>query len=219
MIRIDLLYVRRSFINEWAHSREVKLARMVVIEIILTVLAADFISGFFHWVEDAYGDERWPITGRWITRPNTLHHHKPRYFTKHSWFYSSWLLLCIGTLVLVVAGLSGFLTWHVWLFVALGSNANQIHKWAHRSAIENGRLITWLQCVRLLQTPRHHAGHHSDPKNSHYCVLTNFLNPLLDAIRFWDFLETTIWIVFHLRRRIDTSINAAWKKTESSGHG
>ena len=182
---------------------------MVVIEIIRTVLAADFVSGFLHWLEDAYGNERWPMTGKWITRPNILHHHKPRYFTKHSWFYSSWLLLCFGALVLGVAAVCGFLTWHIWLFVALGSNANEIHKWAHRSAAENGPLITWLQHVRLVQTPRHHAAHHTDPKNSHYCVLTNFLNPLLDAIRFWDFLEETIWIVFHVRRRVDTSITVS----------
>ena len=35
---------------------------MVVFEIILIVLIADFISGLFHWLEDAYGREDWPIT-------------------------------------------------------------------------------------------------------------------------------------------------------------
>jgi len=182
---------------------------MVVLEVIITLLVADFISGLFHWLEDAYGREEWPITGRLVTRPNILHHHNPRYFTRHGWCHSSWLLLCLGLLVLLCAWLSGFLTWHVWLFVALGVNANQIHKWAHRSPVENGPIITFLQCIWLLQTPRHHAQHHTDPKNSHYCVLTGFVNPILDTIRLWDALEAVIWSVFRVRRRTDNSVVVA----------
>ena len=179
---------------------------MVILEVLVTVLIADFISGLFHWLEDAYGREDWPISGCLITRPNILHHHNPRYFTRHSWFHSSWLLVCIGVLVVVAAWLCGLLTWHVWLFVVLGANANQIHKWAHRSPAENGPVITFLQRIRLLQTPRHHAQHHLDPKNSHYCVLTDFLNPILDALRLWDFLEAVIWVAIRVRRRVDTSV-------------
>jgi len=108
---------------------------MIVLEIIATVFVADFVSGFFHWLEDAYGREHWPITGRLITRPNVLHHHDPRYFIRHGWLHSSWLLFAAGLLVLGIAWLCGVLTWHVWLFVLLGSNANEFHKWAHR---ENG---------------------------------------------------------------------------------
>ena len=107
----------------------------IVFEIVVTVLISDLISGLFHWLEDAYGRKEWPVTGWLITEPNILHHHDPRYFTRHSWFHSSWLLLCIGLLILLVAWLCGVLTWHVWLFLALGANANQIHKWAHRSPL------------------------------------------------------------------------------------
>src|SRR3954470_15441550 len=67
-------------------------------------------------------------------------------------------------------------------------------------------LISFLQRLRLIQTPQHHAKHHTDPKNSAYCVLTNFLNPALDSIRFWDVLERMIWVLFRLRRRVDTSV-------------
>ncbi len=179
---------------------------MVVFEIILIVLIADFISGLFHWLEDAYGREDWPITGWLVTKPNILHHHNPRYFTRHGWFHSSWLLLCFALLLLLAAWMWGILTWRVWFFVVLGANANQIHKWAHRSPVENGPVITFLQRIRLLQAPRHHAHHHSDPKNSHYCVLTDFLNPILDSIRLWDCLEAVIWAVFRVRRRVDTSV-------------
>ncbi|SRR6266487_280758 len=179
---------------------------MIILEIIATVLVADFVSGLFHWLEDAYGREDWPITGWLVTKPNILHHHEPRYFTRHGWFHSAWLLLCIGALVLLIAWIGGALTWHVWLFVILGANANQIHKWAHRTPAENGPVVAFLQKIRLVQTPRHHARHHTDPKNSHYCVLTDFLNPILDGVGFWRSLESVIWIVFRVRRRLDTSV-------------
>jgi ubiquitin-conjugating enzyme E2 variant len=179
---------------------------MIVVEILATILIADFASGFFHWLEDAYGREDWPVIGWLITKPNILHHHDPRYFTRHGWFHSSWLLLCIDVLIVLAAWLCGLLTWHVWFFAALGANANQIHKWAHRSPAENGWLVSLLQRVRFLQTPRHHAGHHTNPKNSHYCVLTDFLNPILDRIGLWDRLEHCVWIVLGVRRRADHSV-------------
>ena len=179
---------------------------MLIFDIIVTVLIADFVSGLFHWLEDAYGNEHWPIIGRLVTRPNIVHHHDPRYFTRHNWLQSSWLLVCLGLVVLLAAWVCDLLTWRVWLFVCLGANANQIHKWAHRTPAENGRVISFLQRFRLLQTPRHHARHHTDPKNSHYCVLTDFLNPVLDGIRFWEHLEGLIWMMFRVRRRPDTSV-------------
>jgi len=81
-----------------------------------------------------------------------------------------------------------------------------VHKWAHRTPAENGRLISLLQRARLVQSPAHHARHHTDPKNSHYCVLTNFLNPLLDGIRLWELLEWLILKVLGVRRRLDTPV-------------
>lgn len=179
---------------------------MIIVEIVVTVLIADFVSGFFHWLEDAYGRPEWPIVGWLIIKPNMLHHHDPRYFTRHSWFYSSWLLVCIAITIVGVAWLCGVLTWQVWLFAALGANANQVHKWAHQSPAENGPIISFLQRIRLLQTPRHHAGHHTNPKNSHYCVLTNLLNPILDGLGLWQRLEVAVRFCFGVRRRLDTSL-------------
>lgn len=181
---------------------------MKLFEFVAAVLVADFLSGFFHWLEDAYGREHWPVTGRWVTRPNILHHLDARYFTRHGWFHSSWLLLCLAALLVVIAAACGALTWHVWLAASLGANANQIHKWTHRTRAENGKLISMLQSLHLLQSPRHHAHHHTDPKNSHYCVITNFLNPLLDGLRFWTGLERVIQACTGIVRRPDPSLRA-----------
>ena len=181
----------------------------IIVGFATCILVADFASGFFHWLEDAYGREDFPITGRLVTMPNILHHHNPRHFTRNSWFQSSWDLTCLSVLIVLGALLLGHLTWHVWLFAVLGANANQIHKWTHRTPQENGPLISFLHRCRLVQTPRHHARHHIDPKNSHYCVLTDFLNPILDGLHLWEFLERVISKAFGISRRIDTSLSSS----------
>jgi ubiquitin-conjugating enzyme E2 variant len=70
---------------------------------------------------------------------------------------------------------------------------------------ENGPLINLLHNLRILQSPKHHAIHHTDPKSTHYCVITEFLNPILERIRFWTRLECSLWRTFRIRRRSDTS--------------
>jgi ubiquitin-conjugating enzyme E2 variant len=100
----------------------------------------------------------------------------------------------------------GLLTWQVWLFALLTANANEFHKWEHRTRKENGRIISFLQDIRLLQGAKHHARHHTDPKNSHYCTVTNLMNPVLDRVRFWDGLEWLLAKTIQLKRRPDTSV-------------
>jgi ubiquitin-conjugating enzyme E2 variant len=171
-----------------------------------TVLLADFVAGFVHWLEDAYAREDTPILGPLVARANIVHHHYPRYFTRLTWWQSSWDLLCLGAVIALSAWGLGRLTWEVWLFVALTANANEIHKWEHRTRKENGRLISFLQDIRLVQTPRHHALHHTNPKECHYCTTTNLLNPILDGLRFWEGLEWLLENLFGIRRRPDTSV-------------
>ena len=67
-------------------------------------------------------------------------------------------------------------------------------------------LISFLQDINILQTSRHHALHHTDPKNSHYCTITNYLNPVLDTLRFWDGLEWLLAKTIGLNRQPDTSV-------------
>ena len=181
----------------------------VGLEFCFTVLCADFVSGLLHWFEDAYGREDLPISGRWITRKNILHHRDPRSFTRNNWWQSSWDLACLSLLIVIAAAIAGHLTWHVWVFAIVGANANQIHKWAHRTPRENGRFITALQRWHLLQSPRHHARHHTNPKDSHYCILTDSLNPILDGIGFWEGCERVLLFLFGLRRRVDPSVAMA----------
>ena len=169
------------------------------------VLLADFIAGIVHWLEDAYGDEHTPVVGPLLIRPNIVHHHFPRFFTKLSWWQSSWDIVLLSVVLLGAAAWWGVLSWQLWLFVAVSINANQVHKWSHRTRAENGKIVSSLQDIRVLQTPQQHALHHTDPKNTYYCPITNVLNPVLERVKFWDRAEWLIERATGIAHRKDTS--------------
>jgi len=179
------------------------------------VLAADLASGAVHWAEDAYARPDTPIVGKLIANANIEHHVRPRAFVSRGWLESSWDLLLVGAVVLAGAAYLDLLSWPVWLFVACAVNANQIHKWSHQNAQENGRIVTFLQKIKLLQTQRHHAQHHRGMKDTHYCSITNVLNPVLDELGFWRGLERVIEKTTGMQRRPDPTVPTVLTR---SGH-
>jgi ubiquitin-conjugating enzyme E2 variant len=183
-------------------------AAAFALKLVATWLITDFISGFVHWLEDSYGHPHMPVVGRYVTKPDLLHHYNPRKFVTNSWFSSSDLLLILCSASLLVAFIFGRLSPMVCLGAVLGVNANQIHKWCHRTARENGRFIVGLQRLRLVQTPRQHHQHHVGRKDAAYCVLTGLLNPILDGCRFWRGLEFVIETTFGLKKRDDDELLA-----------
>jgi ubiquitin-conjugating enzyme E2 variant len=195
--------IAASFHRRWRS----RIAAVLALKILVTWLVVDFVSGLVHWFEDTYGHPAVPFIGRRVTKPNLLHHFRPRAFVKNSWYASSQLLIIGCAAVLAIAWMIGRLSPMVILATVLAVNANQVHKWSHRTAAENGPLITLAQRVGLTQSPRHHQEHHAGGKNSNYCVMTGFLNPILDGCRFWRGLE---WVLgrFGLRRRDDDALLA-----------
>lgn len=80
-----------------------KTALYFLLKFIGTVLAADFIAGMIHWLEDAYVREDTPIIGKYVARPNIVHHHYPRYMVRHNWWQTSCDLVVVSALLIVVA--------------------------------------------------------------------------------------------------------------------
>ncbi len=163
--------------------------------LIAAVLLADLASGLVHWAEDAYArvkpGRKLGLINK-IAQENDLHHERPRAFLSKSWWASSWDLAFVAAALLAAAWGLGRLTPAVALFALLTANANQLHKWTHQSPSEKPWWVTRLQRAYLLQTPRHHGRHHQGAKDSHYCVVTNFLNPLLEEVGFWRLLESLV---------------------------
>lgn len=171
-------------------------------QVVLALVLVDFVSGFVHWAEDTFGAESTPIVGPWIVTPNVLHHRDPGAFVSKRWFASNWDLALVGVIVVAVAAMTGHLGAPVVLFAIAGANANQIHKWNHVP----GRApwyVRGLWATGLLQRPRHHARHHAGRKNTHYCVVTPFVNLVLDHIGFWRALERIVVPITGAPRRED----------------
>jgi ubiquitin-conjugating enzyme E2 variant len=157
-----------------------------VCKIVACWLSADFLSGLWHWIEDRYFEEQWPIIGKHIAKPNTLHHAQPTAFLDQGYFSRNWTtFLPAAAVALVVAVIWGW-CWTL-LILAFVSQANEVHAFAHRRV--QWRWIRGLQEFGLFQSPRHHAVHHKDPFNVKYCVMSDWVNPILDAVRFWQACE------------------------------
>src|SRR5271169_4974927 len=94
---------------------------IIALRTVRTVFTAEFFAGAVHWFEDAYVREDTPVIGRFVARPNIVHHHYPRYFTRHSWLESSWDLMLFSGVFVAGAWCLGMLTWPVWLFAILSA--------------------------------------------------------------------------------------------------
>ncbi len=166
---------------------------LVLLKLVGIVFLVDFITGFVHWLEDSFWSPKTPILGKWLVEPNLAHHHNGQEFLKKSWFQSSWDLLIVGLLVLLTAYAMHSLSWEIWVFSVLIINANQIHKWAHITRdVNKPKMVGWLQKMYILQRTSHHGQHHRKPNNTHFCTVTNCLNPILDGIGFWRGLESIL---------------------------
>ncbi|MBT5900503.1 MAG: hypothetical protein HOH58_00160 [Opitutaceae bacterium] len=178
----------------------------IAAQVVLIAMAADFVAGLIHWAEDAYFTEDTPLIGQWVIKPNIVHHHFPRYFTTLSWWESSKLLVFIGAATLGISALLGWFSWQLALFVVISANANHVHKLSHRTRKENGPIISKLQDWKILLTPYQHGLHHTDPKNTYYCPVTNLVNPILERINFWEHAEAIIERLTGITHRHDTAV-------------
>lgn len=171
---------------------------------------ADFISGVIHWLEDSYGNPKWPIIGHTI-RENQQHHFTPRSFLKGTLWTRNREVLAIGAAFLLGFWAFDVLNAFTVSAVIFGVMSNEVHASAHRSPQENGRVITALQKTGLLQSHRHHAAHHRKGKDTHFCVLTNHVNPVLERIRFFQTLEAIVTRLTGVRPRPDLSVNPRYR--------
>lgn len=157
-------------------------------QIILGWLFADLLGGIIHWWEDRVGRADMWLLGPAVVQPNRLHHENPLAFAASTLWERNWTTWA-ATLLLSLNVLWGFGFSVFWLAATLGGLlSNEVHRAAHINAIMP-RWVRIMQATGFIQSARHHARHHRPPQSHSYCVLTDWLNPWLDAARFWDRVE------------------------------
>lgn len=158
---------------------------------------ADFFSGLVHWMADRYGTETTPFVGQNYVKPFREHHSDPLAMTKHDFIEtngnnsivtvplmaSAWFIPVGSSLGLFL--FSALVSLAFWVFLT-----NQFHKWAHQDEVP--ALIGWLQRAGIVLDTAHHDVHHTAPHDKYYCITSGWLNPPLDALKFWSRTEALI---------------------------
>ncbi len=159
-------------------------------DVLCCILIADFLTGLIHWIEDTYGVPAWWLIGGPVIEPNILHHSDPLHFTMSSVLMRNYQPFAIAAASVLALAAAGFGSWQLALTISLASMGNEVHAWAHKRPTSS--LIRLLQQMKLVISPEQHARHHRRPYDVCFCTLTNWVNPILDALRFWEGLELTI---------------------------
>lgn len=163
----------------------------IAAQLLLGWLVADFLSGLFHWIEDRILWVGMPLISRAVVEPNRLHHVDPDAFLSQSLFArNSTTWTAVAAIALLWLWVAGF-GW-IWLGALAGGLAvTEIHVRAHERRTLLGYYRA-LQEIGIVQSAAHHWQHHRYPMERRYCVLTNWLNPLLDRARVWARLESAL---------------------------
>jgi ubiquitin-conjugating enzyme E2 variant len=163
-------------------------------QLLIGWLIADFLSGVVHWVEDRLLWVGMPLISKAIVEPNRLHHVDPQAFLSSSLFSrnsTTWAsAIAVALAWLMIAGFS----W-IWLgAIAGGLAVTEVHAHSHRPTARAGWYRA-LQEIGIVQSAPHHWGHHAGGMDTRYCILTGWLNPLLDRLRLWARLESGIEMI------------------------
>ena len=167
--------------------------------LVLAYLAADFLSGFVHFLADNFGSYDTPILGPNFIEPFREHHVDPKGIVGHDFVDANGnnslatlpFMLFVWIIVPLETWYYGYLFGAFCLFLCLAAFlTNQFHKWAHMD--EPPALVGWLQARGVILSQEHHDIHHESPYDTYYCITAGFWNPLLDRIRFYERTERLI---------------------------
>ncbi len=164
------------------------------LELFGLILLTDFLTGMVHWWEDVYGNENWMFLVESVVKPNNQHHNDPDAFLKHSFIERIRFSVFVSIILFIICYLIGFLNWQVIFVLCYGSLANQLHYYSHLS--RPFILIRCLQLFGLVQHKSEHDLHHTFPYKENYCVMTDYVNLILEPLNFWRRLERLVSYIF-----------------------
>lgn len=167
-------------------------------QLFLLWLSADLITGIMHWWEDSYGNPNWPIIGKHVVEPNLIHHKQPNKLLEGSYWNRINTSFFAATAIGAILWWAGFHSWQVIVCLLFCVQGNEIHAMSHRPDKTTSRIVRFLQKTGIFQSKKAHRWHHRAPYETSFCVMTDFLNPILNKIEFWRKLEYLILKIFKI---------------------
>lgn len=164
--------------------------------ILFAWLLADFLTGLVHFAQDRLllWESRFKFINQ-VKADNDLHHRRPGAMLQYSvWenINTSVPIAWPASAILFALGCPTV----VWLAFFFAGFGNAVHRLSHAPKSKRNRLVKFLQWTGIFISFDHHHKHHFDAKGLvekenttvRYCPMTNWLNPILDGVRFFDFL-------------------------------
>ncbi len=151
---------------------------------------ADFGTASVHWFVDNYCNPRWPFIGPHYISHSHNHHLKPLALFEISFLERHGFILLVVMLTGLGLAALGWLNTVTLSALVFGGATNFIHGWSHREPDNIPLPIRALQKLGLFQSLAHHVYHHEDENGSHYALLTDHVNPVLETLRIFPTLET-----------------------------
>lgn len=180
---VHSLIVNYALLPEYAIPKWLEL----ILYALLAYVMADIVSGTFHFLADNFGSPQTPIVGKVFIRAFREHHSDPLGITRHGYVETNGAN-CLISLPLLIGfyhatePLADYrLRFSLLIFFMAIFLTNQLHKWAHAEAPP--RLAVYLQNMRLVLHPAHHAKHHRPPFDKNYCITCGWMNPVLEYLR------------------------------------
>ena len=167
----------------------------IALAAVLGYVVTDLLSGVVHWAGDTVGDESTPIFGPNFVRPFRFHHVDPEDITRHDFVETNGNNCIVVSPVLLLemlllprqTGVLFFISVVIACTALFVFCTNQFHKWAHMK--NPAPWVRMLQRAHLILSREHHVVHHTSPRDKYYCITVGWMNPLLDKIHFFRFLE------------------------------
>lgn len=161
---------------------------IVIIELIVIILLADLISGVAHWIQDRFDSKYLYALNNMIIYHATEHHETPDKLLQYTWLERNKTPFIALISITAISYFTNILYWEAFMFFFIFLFSGEIHYYSHQTPKNNGRFISFLQKMKLIQDPSHHATHHKTT-TKHYCIITNTLNPLLDFVRLFERMD------------------------------
>ena len=168
------------------------------VSLLVGYFLADLISGLAHWAGDSLGNEQTPVFGKTFIQPFRHHHVDPTDITRHDFVETNGnnSIIALPLLLLTAWVMPENVGWLYHACVAstaialLACFTNQIHKWAHLTAVP--RSVLWLQRWRVLLSPEHHRAHHHPPHDRHYCITTGWMDAPMARFKVIEALQRLV---------------------------
>jgi plasmanylethanolamine desaturase len=178
------------------------------IVLVVSALAADFVSGVVHWTADTWFSESMPVLGRRFLRPFRVHHVNPDDFLRRRFVDCNGDVAMLNTPVLIAALIiplssdgGAVMSLALTAFAATSLPTNQVHQWAHMPVPPAA--VQWLQRRGVILSREDHALHHRAPYVANYCIATGWCNRWLLAAGFFPACERAITRWFGIEPRVD----------------